>query len=30
MRKLRVHSVAGLTRYAIDHGLTLEDGGTKG
>lgn len=24
MRKLAVHSVAGLTRYAIDHGLTTE------
>jgi DNA-binding NarL/FixJ family response regulator len=24
MRKLAVHSVAGLTRYAIDHGLTAE------
>jgi DNA-binding NarL/FixJ family response regulator len=24
MRKLTIHSVAGLTRYAIDHGLTAE------
>jgi two-component system nitrate/nitrite response regulator NarL len=25
MRKLGIHTVAGLTRYAIDHGLTTED-----
>jgi DNA-binding NarL/FixJ family response regulator len=24
MRKLGIHTVAGLTRYAIDHGLTRE------